>query len=166
MNALSPSETYILDTWKRLFPSKPQPHRRAKNSVIKKLRRRLREPEFKDNWQRALETAAESPTLKSEHWFTFEYFVRNDSNHIKMSNRWMQWADDKLANEQKVVQRAETQQRLIDIDQRLFEDYQRQAAGLDWDEQCRIADKVEKELGPKAWDKFTRWMRDNQEAKG
>lgn len=80
----------MLDTWKALFPKKPQP----KPATFRaKIETRLKNADFVDGWRTALETAAKSPTCQNESWFNFEFLIANDKNYQKMIDRWMEWKD-------------------------------------------------------------------------
>ena len=57
------------------------------------MRERLKSSHFRDNYETALATAAQSPTLQSESWFSFDFFVKNEANYQKMLDGWMTWKD-------------------------------------------------------------------------
>ncbi|RMD57455.1 hypothetical protein D6833_13890 [Candidatus Parcubacteria bacterium] len=94
-NNAGPPVDAILEKWKSLFPEKPQP--RKTESLLRKMRARWRDPHFRENWELALEVAAESPTLHQSSWFDLRFFLRNDENYQKCLDRWMAWKDAQLA---------------------------------------------------------------------
>lgn len=81
----------IFAAWERCFPGKPQPRRTA--AQREKVRERLKSSHFRDSYETALATAAQSPTLQSESWFSFDFFVKNEANYQKMLDGWMAWKD-------------------------------------------------------------------------
>jgi hypothetical protein len=81
----------IFTAWERCFPGKPQPRRMA--AQREKVRERLKSSHFRNSYETALVTAAQSPTLQSESWFTFDFFVKNEANYQKMLDGWMTWKD-------------------------------------------------------------------------
>lgn len=81
----------IFTAWERYFPGKPQPRRTA--AQREKVRERLKSSHFRENYETALATAAQSPTLQSESWFSFDFFVKNEANYQKMLDGWMAWKD-------------------------------------------------------------------------
>ncbi|MBK8903466.1 MAG: hypothetical protein IPM53_19945 [Anaerolineaceae bacterium] len=81
----------IFAAWERCFPGKPQPRRTA--AQREKVRERLKSSHFRDSYETALTTAAQSPTLQSESWFSFDFFVKNEANYQKMLDGWMTWKD-------------------------------------------------------------------------
>ncbi len=83
----------MLSTWKSLFPNKPQP---KPSTYREKIRVRLNDADFRDNWEMALTISSQSPTCQRESWFHFGYLVENDSNYRKMLDRWMDWKDKQL----------------------------------------------------------------------
>lgn len=83
----------IFAAWERYFPGKPQPRRTADQRG--KVRERLKSRHFQDSYESALATAANSPTLQDESWFSFDFFVRNENNYQKMLDGWMTWKDRK-----------------------------------------------------------------------
>lgn len=89
----SPPYEMILQTWKELFPDKPQPRIDTK-SVKDKIRIRWKSKDFQESWQTAMDRAASSPTLHNESWFDFRFFIRNDENYQKCIDRWMDWKDN------------------------------------------------------------------------
>jgi hypothetical protein len=82
----------ILDEWKRLFPKKSQPR---EPTVRGKIITRWKTDYFRNNWKKALEISSQSHTCQTQSWFTFEFFVRNELNYIKMLDNWMAWKDRK-----------------------------------------------------------------------
>lgn len=87
----------MLLLWKELFPNKPQPRSTTKY-VKEKVKARIKDQHFVDNWQEALLRASESSTLQSESWFSFKFFVANDENYQKCLDRWMAWKDEQKGN--------------------------------------------------------------------
>jgi hypothetical protein len=92
-----PPYELMLETWKELFPSKPQPRIKTK-SIRDKINTRWKSDDFRDRWMDALERAARSSTLHSESWFDFRFFVRNDENYQKCLDGWMDWKDKQQTN--------------------------------------------------------------------
>ena len=80
----------MLSLWKTLFPKKPQP---KPATYREKIRKRLQDPDFRDNWRKALELSSKSITCQNESWFNFEFLVTNDRNYRKMLDQWMDWKD-------------------------------------------------------------------------
>ena len=68
--------------WEELFPQKPQPRSDTK-SLIAKVRTRMREPPFRENWEAAMLRATNSGRCNNGSWFTFGWFVKNDMNYQK-----------------------------------------------------------------------------------
>ena len=97
----------ICDAWKANFPDKPQPQRRAGSSIMKKLKTRWSEPEFRDLWREAIETSAKRKCLHSLSWFTFDFLVKNDVNASKMARDWMAWKDEADNQEREKEAKAE-----------------------------------------------------------
>ncbi|GJM43011.1 MAG: hypothetical protein DHS20C20_32930 [Ardenticatenaceae bacterium] len=84
----------VFAAWKRHFPGKPQPRRTA--AQREKVQERLNSVHFQEVYETALATAAQSRTLQSESWFSFEFFVKNEANYQKMLDGWMAWKDKQL----------------------------------------------------------------------
>jgi len=75
----------MLDTWVKLFPKKPAP--RQNNKTLQgKLRTRLKNAHFRDNWRTALERASDSQFLKDSRWFDLFWFLRNDDHYERCLN--------------------------------------------------------------------------------
>ena len=77
----------IIDLWGKLFPNKGQP-RPGTASYRTSFARRWKEPDFRENWARALGRAAGSNYLQEKtqtkaKWFCFQWFITNDSNWQK-----------------------------------------------------------------------------------
>ena len=81
----------VFDAWERYFPGKPQPRRT--DAQRKKVKTRLKNAHFRENYEAALATASQSQALQNESWFSFEFFVKNESNLQKMLDGWMTWKD-------------------------------------------------------------------------
>ncbi len=84
----------LFAAWERYFPGKPQPRRTA--AQRKKVVERLKSVHFQEHYETALDVAAQSRTLQSESWFSFDFFVKNEANYQKMLDRWMAWKDKQL----------------------------------------------------------------------
>ncbi len=83
----------MLKAWKEIFPDKPQP--RYKTSKYQdKVRTRIKDKHFVDNWENAMVAASQSITLVEESWFDFEFFVYDDLHYQKCINHFMKWKDD------------------------------------------------------------------------
>ena len=81
---------YVLSQWKELFPSKPQP--RPNNSTLQaKLKTRMKDPYFRDNWRLALDMVRDSRFCLEGGWFTLGWFLKNDDN-------WQKCLDGNYAN--------------------------------------------------------------------
>ena len=87
-----PSVKEILDFWVEKFPDKPQP-RSTTNKLKDKVRARIKDRHFQENWQEALEIASESITCQKESWFNLYFFLHNEVNYQKCLDRWMSWKD-------------------------------------------------------------------------
>jgi len=76
----------IRTLWIELFPNKPKP--RSTNSINGKIKTRMNESHFKDNWQKAMQRAARSNYLglKDTTWFDLGWFLDNDTNYEKCLN--------------------------------------------------------------------------------
>jgi len=70
-----PIDEPFLEAWGKYFPNKSQPRPKT---YEKKIRARLRNPDFKKRWREAMEKASRSSYLQNEGWFQFRYFVKND----------------------------------------------------------------------------------------
>ena len=92
----SPHINHILSLWKELFPNKPQP-RATTRSFQTKVKARMKDAHFRDNWELALQRASQSPALQNEDWFHMEYFLRNDSNYEKCLNNVFSFKDKDYA---------------------------------------------------------------------
>jgi hypothetical protein len=90
----------VLETWKALFPEKPQP--KAK-TISDKLKARMKEPDFVDHWREALERGAKTRVLHEVGWFNLTFFLRNDENYQKVLDGWMDWKDEESRNGKKGV---------------------------------------------------------------
>lgn len=86
----------ILSSWKELFPNKPQPRATTK-SLQAKVKARMKDEHFRDNWELALQKASKSPALQNEDWFIMDYFLRNDSNYEKCLNNVFSFKDKDYA---------------------------------------------------------------------
>lgn len=84
----------LFAAWEHYFPGKPQPRRTA--AQREKVQERLKSVHFQENYEAALAVAAQSRTLQSESWFSFDFFVKNEANYQKMLDRWMAWKDKQL----------------------------------------------------------------------
>ena len=76
----------IKSYWVELFPEKPKP--RASKSITGKIKTRMKEPHFRDNWRAAMLRASRSNYLglKETTWFDLNWFLQNDSNYEKCLN--------------------------------------------------------------------------------
>jgi hypothetical protein len=81
----------VFEAWKRYFPGKPQPRRT--NAQQAKVKTRLKSAHFRENYETALAAASKSKALHNASWFSFEFFVKNDTNLQKMLDGWMAWKD-------------------------------------------------------------------------
>jgi hypothetical protein len=73
----------MLEIWAKHFPGKPQP--RKKNKTLRaKVRTRLKDKYFSDNWVQALSKASFSDFLATKGFFTFGWFVDNETNWEKV----------------------------------------------------------------------------------
>ena len=78
----------ILSVWKELFPNKPQPRPTTK-SLQAKIRTRIKDSYFVDNWEIALQRASNLRSLQAESWFDLAYFLRSDDT-------WQNCLDNKF----------------------------------------------------------------------
>ena len=81
----------VFDAWERYFPGKPQPRRTV--AQREKVGTRLKNTHFRENYVGALAAASQSQALQNVSWFSFEFFVKNESNLQKMLDGWMTWKD-------------------------------------------------------------------------
>jgi len=97
----------LFSCWLELFPSKPKPKLTTK-SYVTKIKTRLKDSEFTDNWREAMTRASQSPHLQSSSWFNFGWFIANDTNWQKCLDRNYQSFDKQhhaqKANQQKIEQ--------------------------------------------------------------
>lgn len=80
----SPNADYqaIRKRWIELFPDKPTP-RKSNRTLTRKTKTRMKSPDFRDNWEDALERASKSSFLQRESWFYLDWFLKNDDNWHK-----------------------------------------------------------------------------------
>ncbi len=69
--------TEMREAWLELFPDKPQPRAQTK-SILSKVRTRMKEPGFSENWRAGMERASRSSFCRDGPWFDFMWFVKND----------------------------------------------------------------------------------------
>jgi hypothetical protein len=83
----SPNADYLemLKVWGELFPSKPQPRPNTK-SLQQKVKTRMKEKEFRENWRAALERVKDSKFCLNGSWFQFSWFVKNDEHWQRCFN--------------------------------------------------------------------------------
>ena len=75
--------TLILETWQQLFPTKPQP----RAATIKaKVKTRLTDPGFKDDWQKALRRVQPSKFCNDSGWFTLPWFLKSEEHWTNCLN--------------------------------------------------------------------------------
>ena len=73
----------ILETWQQLFPTKPQP----RAATIKaKVKTRLTDPGFKDDWQKALRRVQPSKFCNDGGWFTLPWFLKSEEHWTNCLN--------------------------------------------------------------------------------
>ena len=72
----------IRKRWIELFPDKAQP-RESNQTLTGKTKTRMKSADFRDNWEAALERAAQSSFLNQESWFYLDWFLKNDDNWHK-----------------------------------------------------------------------------------
>lgn len=84
-NHQEPEYLSFLESWKRHFPSKPQPRENNK-SLKKKLSTRLKNQHFCENWEAALKRGSESDFLLAGGWFNADWFLKNDEHYEKVLN--------------------------------------------------------------------------------
>ena len=77
------------EEWSKHFPDKSQPRPKT---IIDKLKTRLKDKYFKDNWVRALSIASESDLLHNKGWFDAGWFLKNEEN-------WEKCLNDKYKND-------------------------------------------------------------------
>jgi hypothetical protein len=72
----------IRKRWIELFPDKPDP--RENNETLRgKVKTRMKRSDFAENWEQALERAAQSSFLHREGFFYLDWFLKNDDNWHK-----------------------------------------------------------------------------------
>ena len=67
----------ILETWAALFPSKPQPR---PATIGAKVKTRLKDTGFKENWRAAMMRATKSSKLREGGWFTLIWFLKTEEH--------------------------------------------------------------------------------------
>jgi len=72
----------ILSHWAVVFPHKPQPTHSNK-TLRKKLKIRLKESEFRENWRAAITRASKSTFCNKGSWCKVGWFLVNDDNWRK-----------------------------------------------------------------------------------
>jgi len=84
----SPSSPFkeMSEYWIQLFPEKPKP--RYSKSAAGKIKTRMKEQHFRDNWKAAMLRASKSNYVwkKDETWFDFGWLLKNDINYEKALN--------------------------------------------------------------------------------
>lgn len=75
--------TIMVEYWHSAFPHKRKPRIKTKSTRVK-VKTRLKEKYFVDNWKLSLERASKSTFLQGSSWFTFGWFVKNQDNYLKM----------------------------------------------------------------------------------
>ena len=84
----SPSSPFkeMSEYWIQLFPEKPKP--RYSKSAAGKIKTRMKEQHFRDNWKAAMLRASKSNYVwkKDTTWFDFGWLLQNDSNYEKALN--------------------------------------------------------------------------------
>ncbi|MBW8034861.1 MAG: replication protein [Planctomycetes bacterium] len=86
--------TGLLQEWKRGFPNKPQPKPNTR-SYRAKVKTRIRDKHFRDNWQLALQRASKNAYLQNTSWFTFGFFIKNDLNYRKTLQGDYNWLHER-----------------------------------------------------------------------
>jgi hypothetical protein len=74
--------TTFFEAWEKAFPNKPTPRRTPAQKA--KLNRRLKDANFRANYSDALARGKDSTFLQQGRWFTFDWFVKNDENWLKV----------------------------------------------------------------------------------
>lgn len=87
----------LLAAWKYYFPDKPQPEHTTRK-LRKLAESRWKNDFFRNNYSKALKRSSQSVTCKTQTWFNFNFFVRNDEQITKMmpGQFWMEWKDAEL----------------------------------------------------------------------
>ena len=75
----------IRKAWIDLMPDKPRP-RENNNTLRSKVKTRMKDDYFRDNWRAALERAAKSSFLGESGFFDLGWFLKNDDNWQKCLN--------------------------------------------------------------------------------
>ena len=83
----------FLESWQKKFPKKTQP-RNGDTKLKKSFITRIKDKDFKDNWEQALHNASRSPFLQDKAWFKPEWFLRNDDNWRRVLVFEFDWADE------------------------------------------------------------------------
>ncbi len=81
---VSPPATFasFVMLWGNCFPGKPQP--RLDNKTLQgKMKTRMKQAHFSENWEKALKRASESDFLNSGSFFKAGWFLKNDDNYEK-----------------------------------------------------------------------------------
>ncbi len=66
--------------WMELFPAKPAP-REGNKTLSAKVKTRMRQNHFRDNWESALRRASKSSFLHSSSFFDLNWFLKNDDHY-------------------------------------------------------------------------------------
>jgi len=71
----------LAEAWKNYYPEK----RQYKYETVKdKISARYKNKGFKEKWAEALRMSCNVNDLRSDGWFSFEYFIRNNTNYLKL----------------------------------------------------------------------------------
>ncbi len=69
----------VRQRWIELFPDKPTP-RESNKTLTGKVKTRMKDADFRDKWEEALERASQSQFLRDANWFYIDWFLKNDDH--------------------------------------------------------------------------------------
>jgi len=93
--------TILLAEWKRLLPTNQQPTSKpVLDRYLAKFKARMRDAEFRLEWQPTLERASTHIGIRKSKNITLEYFLRNDINWRKIQNGVLDFWDKQYTDEE------------------------------------------------------------------
>ena len=83
LNTYSVRDFYdeLAQSWKNYYPKK---RKYGYDTIKSKVQARYNDKGFRENWQEALRLSCNVKSLRTEGWFSFEYFIRNNTNYLKL----------------------------------------------------------------------------------
>ena len=71
----------LAQSWKNYYPKK---RKYGYATVREKIAARYKHKHFREHWQEAIRMSCNVKKLRTEGWFSFEYFIRNNTNYLKL----------------------------------------------------------------------------------